>query len=119
MNAQWIRIGAPVRQWLADSDGGTYFGEVDANIPAPHRMAPPYSEELMDVLAKIWRADARKDGSVRIEVCAGAEAKRLYRWVDDIAYFARQNAGEDAHERGIYNSARATLRALDKSFGRL
>lgn len=119
MNTRWIRVGAPLRQWLSDSDGGTYFGELDANIPAPHRLAAPYNEELMDMLAKIWRADARRDGSVRIEVCAGREAEVLRGWVDDIAYFTRQNAGECAHDRGIYNSARATLRALDESFGGL
>ena len=119
MNTRWIRVGAPLRQWLSDSDGGTYFGEVDANIPAPHRMAQPYGDDRMDVLAKIWGADARRDGSVRIEVCEGTEAEELREWASDIAYFTRQNAGHDAQERGIYNSARATLRALDESFGRL
>lgn len=119
MDSHLIRVGRPLIQWLEDSDAGTYFREVDAAIPAPHRTPRPHNEELMDVLAKIDYADPRADGSVRIEVIGRDEAGELHDWVSHIAWISRQNAGEDATERGRYNSARATLRALEKHFGRL
>lgn len=67
----------------------------------------------MDVLAKMWNADRRKDGSARIELAGRVAAEALREWAGYVDYFTTQNAGHDAGDRGTMNSARALLRALD------
>lgn len=115
MNSMMVRAGRPMVQWLADSDAGAWFADIAARVQG----AMPHDERTMDVLYKIHNADARKDGSVRIEVIGRDEAEALHEWAGHVEYFTSQNAGHDARERGIMNSARALLRELEDYMRRL
>lgn len=115
MNSMMVRAGRPMVRWLADSDAGAWFADVAGRVAG----AMPHDESTMDVLFKIHNADPRADGSVRIEVCGRDEAVALREWASRVEYFTFQNAGHDAHERGIMNSARALLRELDDYLRRL
>lgn len=119
MNSMMVRLGHPMVQWLDDSDAGDWLGGAACGVPPQARGDAPHSEDVMDVLSKVWNADRRRDGSVRIEVIGRSEAGALREWAARIEYFTSQGAGHDAHERGIMNSARALLRALDDYLRRL
>lgn len=109
MTSCMVRVGAPVVQWLEDSDAGIWLHAKESE-----RGPRPHNEDLMPVLGAILFADVRADGSVLVEVAGRDQAEALREWVNHIAWLSRMNAGEDATERGRYNSARATLRALDE-----
>lgn len=115
MNSMMVRLGNPMVRWLDDSDAGTWFNDIAGRVVS----AMPHDEDIMNVLLKIHNADPRKDGSVRIEVVGRDEAGALREWAGHIEYFTSQNAGHDPHDRGVMNSARALLRALDDYLRRL